>query len=116
MSINATGNIVTGFGNKMPIIGADVVILEFIPDNNIVFGHFDAYYLVERKGIDLRESEDYHFLEDTVVFKGTLRADGKPVVPEAFACYCISGTPTTEIDVKETGNPNGNIGPGSATE
>lgn len=116
MSINATGNIVTGFGNKMPIIGADVVILEFIPDNNIVFGHFDAYYLVERKGIDLRESEDYHFLEDTVVFKGTLRADGKPVVPGAFACYCISGVPTTEIDVKGTATDNGNIGTESATE
>ena len=50
MSINASGAIVSGLGNTMPVIGGEIIELDFIPDGEIVYGYADEYLLVERKG------------------------------------------------------------------
>lgn len=98
LSINANGAIVSGMQNTMPVIGGDIVILDFIPDNNIIAGYGDLYLLAERAGITLATSEHVRFLEDQTVFKGTARYDGKPVIAEAFVVFGISGTtPTTSM-------------------
>lgn len=90
-SINATGAIVTGMGLQMPIIGGDVMILDFIPNYVIVTGYLENYLLVVRHGVELASSEHAKFLQDRTLFKGTQRMDGAPVIAEAFTAIGING-------------------------
>lgn len=92
MTINAAGAIVTGMGNTMPVVGGTVEILDFVPDNVIVAGHFDLYLLAERAGAKFASSEHVRFLQDQTVYKGTARYDGLPLIAEAFAAIGIAGT------------------------
>lgn len=91
MSINAAGAIVSGMGNSMPVIGGSVELLDFVPDNVIVAGYYENYLMVERAGEKFASSEHVRFLNDQIVFKGTARYDGKPVIAEAFAAIAING-------------------------
>ena len=68
----------------MPILGGDIVILDFISDYDIVGGYGDLYLLVEREGTVLAASEHVKFIEDQTVFKGLARYDGLPVIAEGF--------------------------------
>lgn len=90
LTINAAGAIVSGQNNTMPIIGGDIVELDFIPDNVIVGGYGSLYLLAERAGATLAQSEHAKFLEDQTVFKGTARYDGRPIFGEAFVAINIS--------------------------
>ena len=92
MSINASGAIVSGMGNTMPIVGGAVEILDFMPDNGMVVGYFEDYLMAERAGAKFASSEHVRFLDDQIVFKGTARYDGKPVIAEAFAAIGINNT------------------------
>ena len=92
MSINASGAIVSGMGNTMPIVGGAVEILDFMPDNGMVVGYFEDYLMAERAGAKFASSEHVRFLNDQIVFKGTARYDGKPVIAEAFAAIGINNT------------------------
>ena len=91
MTINASGVIVSGIQNTMPVIGGDIDTLEFIPDNVIIGGYFDLYKLVERAGKKFATSEHVRFLQDQTVFKGTARYDGSPLIPEGFVAIGING-------------------------
>lgn len=98
LTINAAGAIVSGQQNTMPIVGGNIVELDFVPDDNIIVGYGENYLLVERSSTAIASSTEYKFLDDITVFKGTARYDGKPVIPEAFAVIGINGaTPTTSI-------------------
>lgn len=98
ISINAAGAVISAMGMTMPIIGGDHVILEFIPDGDIIGGYGELYLLAERAGISLAQSEHVRFLEDQTVFKGTARYDGQPVFGEAFVVININNTdPTTSV-------------------
>ncbi len=92
MSVNANGAIVSGMGNTMPIVGGAVETLDFMPDNVIVVGYFENYLMAERAGAKFAESQHVRFLNDQIVFKGTARYDGKPVIAEAFAAIGINNT------------------------
>ena len=92
LSINAAGAIVSGINDTMPIIGGDLVELDFIPDNVIIGGYFDLYLLAERAGAKFATSEHVKFLEDKTVFRGVARYDGKPAIAEGFAAVGIGGT------------------------
>ena len=91
MSINASGAIVTGMTKTMPIIGGTVEILDFIPDGVIIGGYGELYLLAERAGTALAQSEHVRFIEDQVVFRGTARYDGTPVIAEGFVAFGING-------------------------
>lgn len=96
LSINAAGAIVSGMNNTMPVVGGDIVTLDFVPDGDMIFGYFDLYLLAQRAGAQLAQSEHVRFIEDQTVFKGTARYDGMPVFGEAFGAMNIDGkTPTT---------------------
>lgn len=98
MSINATGAVVAGMNATMPVVGGDVVLLDFIPDNNIIAGYGDLYLLAERAGTALAQSEHALFTEDQTVFKGTARYDGLPVIAEGFVAIGINAVaPTTSM-------------------
>lgn len=95
MNTNSAGLLTTAVNGKMPVDGGDIIILsdEVIPDNNIVGGYGDLYLLAERSGSQFERSDEYRFAEDQVVFKGTSRYDGKPVIPEGFVAMAINADP-----------------------
>lgn len=110
LSINAAGAIVSGINNTMPVVGGDIVTLDFMADGDIAFGYTDLYLLVERAGATLSQSDHARFIEDQTVFKGTARYDGMPVFGEAFGIMNINGEgPTTSVtfppDKANTENP-----------
>lgn len=84
ITFNAAGAIVAGVNNTLPVIGGDVVLLDFIPKNHIIGGYGSLYLLAERSGIKLALSEHAQFIQDNTLFKGTARYDGRPVFGEAF--------------------------------
>ena len=92
VSITASGSVVTGIGQVMPVVGGEIVILPFMADNQIVAGYFDEYVLAERAGNQFASSEHVRFLADQTVFKGTARYDGAPAIAEGFVAIGIGGT------------------------
>lgn len=99
LSVNAAGAIVAGVEKSMPVEGGPVIVLAFVPDNNVIAGYFELYILGERKGMTIDQSEHVKFIEDQTVLRGRARYDGKPVIPKAFVVFGINNTsPTTEID------------------
>ena len=91
LSFNANGAIVAGINNTMPVIGGDIVELDFLPDNVIVAGYGELYMLAERAGIEMATSEHFLFTSDKTVFKATARYDGLPVIAEGFVAIGIGG-------------------------
>lgn len=108
LSINAAGAIVTGISNTMPVIGGEIIELEFMPDDVIVGGYFDLYLLVERAGIKMAKSSEYKFVEDVTVFKGTARYDGEPVIAEGFVAVGLNGVTPSDSSIvfpQDSANP-----------
>ena len=91
VSVDASGAIVAGVNGQMPVIGGNIEVLDFIPDNVIVGGYFDLYLLAERAGAKFMTSEHVKFLQDQTVFKGTARYDGEPAIAEAFVAIGLNG-------------------------
>lgn len=90
LSLNAAGAIVTGINGSMPVIGGIIEVINDVPDYNIISGYFDLYTLAERAGKKFASSEDYKFLADQTVFKGTARYDGAPAIAEGFVVNAIN--------------------------
>jgi HK97 family phage major capsid protein len=98
LNFNAAGAIVTGIDNAMPVIGGQIVELDFIPDDNIIAGYGVDYLLAERAGVAIEQSEHVRFLDDQTVFRGKARYDGKPVIAEGFVVIGVNNiTPTTTM-------------------
>ena len=99
VTFNAAGAVVSAQNGTMPIVGGDIVELDFIPDGDVVGGYGDLYLLAERAGAAIGQSEHARFVEDQTIFKGTARYDGLPAIPEGFVGLNISGkAPTTSVD------------------
>lgn len=101
MSINATGAVISGLGDTMPVIGGAIVTMgdggDIIPDNVIVGGYGDEYLLSERAGTSIAYSDIPLFLDDHTVFKGTARYDGVPAIPEGFVVIGLGAAPATSM-------------------
>lgn len=96
MSVNANGAIVAGVQNTMPVISGPIVDISAMADNDIAFAYLDLYTLLVRKDVNLAYSSEYKFADDQTAFKGTMRADGIPVIAEAFGIININNVaPTT---------------------
>lgn len=91
LTIDASGRIVAGVTDRMPVIGGIIEVLNFVPDNVFIGGYFDLYLLAERARATVARSTEYKFVEDQTVFKGTARYDGTPVIAEAFVAIGIGG-------------------------
>lgn len=103
ISFNAAGALVSGVDGTMPVDGGDVVVLNFVPDNNIAFGYLDLYVGLIKKEMTVAVSTEAKFIEDQTVIKGTMRADGKSAVTKAFGAIGYGEAPTTEVEFP--GNP-----------
>lgn len=109
LSVNAAGAIVSGIDGRMPVVGGDIVVLNFIPDDVIVFGYFDCYLLAERAGREFASSEHVRFIQDQIVYKGTARYDGAPIIAEAFGIATLGSATISASDVtfpQDEANPN----------
>jgi hypothetical protein len=112
LQFNAAGAIVSGMQETMPVIGGDVVLLDFIPVNHIIGGYGSLYLLAERAGVQLAQSEHVQFIQDNTVFKATARYDGRPVFGEAFVGLTIeqgagaaAPTPADVVFAPDVANP-----------
>ena len=103
VAIDGSGAYVAMVNGVMPAIGGDIIVLNFVPDNNIVLGYFDLYILLEKLGMTIDTSEHVKFLDDQTVLRAKARMDGKPAVATAFVAIGIGADPTTEVDFP--GNP-----------
>lgn len=106
LNFNSAGAIVAGMDGTMPVIGGEIVELDFIPDDNIIAGYGELYLLAERAGVSLANSEHFLFTSDKTVFKGTARYDGTPVIAEGFVVIGVNNvTPaTTATFAQDTAN------------
>ena len=95
ITTDASGQIVVGMTDRMPVIGGIIEVLDFVPDNVIIGGYFDLYLLAERAGTRFATSEHVRFLQDQTVFKGTARYDGQPAIAEGFVAMAIGTTKPT---------------------
>ena len=91
IEVNSAGAIVAGINGTMPVVGGDIIVLNFVPDNVVIFGYFDLYLLAERAGRRFAESEHVRFLADQTVYKGIARYDGAPIIAEAFGAVALNG-------------------------
>ena len=98
IATNLDGAFVAMIGGTLPIVTGDIDILEFMPDNDIVGGFGDLYLVGLRQGMTIESSREVQFIQDNTVFKGKMRADGVPVIAEAFVAINIAGsTPATSL-------------------
>lgn len=110
LNFNAAGALATGMSNQMPILGGDIVILDFMNNYDIVGGYGDLYLLAEREGAVLTSSEHVKFVEDMTVFKGLARYDGLPVIAEGFYVINIKNADAATTETFATDYANADIG------
>lgn len=97
ITFTATGDIVANLFGTLPIVTGDVDILEFIPDNDIIGGYGDLYLWIDRASMVIDQSEHVKFIQDNTIFRGKSRADGQPVIPQAFVGINIANTSVTTV-------------------
>jgi HK97 family phage major capsid protein len=95
VNVNASGDVVGRLPNltRPDILGIPVVFSNHMDADEVLYGEFDKYTLVERENISIDNSEHVRFVEDQMAFRGKGRFDGKPTKPEAFALVTITPAP-----------------------
>lgn len=90
--VDANGNVVGKLPNltKPDLLGIRVVFNNFMQEDEVLFGDFDKYTLVEREDITIDNSIHVKFSEDQTAFRGKGRFDGKPTNTNAFALVTIT--------------------------
>ena len=91
VEVDASGAYVSVVNGTMPVIGGDIIVLNFMPDYVIVAGYMDLYLLAERAGTTIGTSEHAFWTADMTGFKGTARYDGKVLDSNAFVAIGVNG-------------------------
>lgn len=98
LAFDAAAALAAGINNTFPIIGGDIVELEFMADNDIAGGFGDMMRMVEREGSTIASSDIPLFLRNMTVYRSIGRYDGKPARGESFVLVNFHNTqPTTSI-------------------
>ena len=97
IATNLDGAFVAMIGGTLPVVSGDIDVLEFMPDNDIVGGFGDLYLVGLRQGMTIEQSREVQFIQDNTVFKGKMRADGVPVIAEAFVAINIAGSTPASV-------------------
>lgn len=101
LAFNSNAALMAGMENTMPVVGGEIITLEFMPDHMIVGGYGGEYLLVEREGGSFGSSDHVFYIQDKTVFKGTARYDGQPIAGEAFVAMTYDNTEVlTKMDFK----------------
>jgi len=72
------------------ILGLKVVFSAHMAENEILFGDFSKYTIVEREDITVESSEHAGFGNDVMTFRAKGRFDGKPTNKDAFVLVTLS--------------------------
>lgn len=110
LAFNSAAALTAGVNGTMPIVGGDIVELEFVPDYEISGGYLDLMRWSERSGANLRSSDIPLMLQEQTVFLGSQRYDGKPARGEAFVAVNYHNTEVTTTKSFETDYANSTIG------
>lgn len=97
ITFTAEGDIVANLYGRLPVIGGNVDVLEFIPDGDIIGGYGDLYLLSMREGMTVGADETgrTNRIFDETLFFAKARADGVPVIAGAFVAVNISNSSVT---------------------
>lgn len=95
LAFNANAALMSGIENTLPVVGGEIITLEFMPDHMIVGGYAGEYLLVEREGGTFGSSDAPLYFQDKTAFKGTARYDGQPISGEAFIGMTYDNTEVT---------------------
>jgi HK97 family phage major capsid protein len=95
IQVNAAGDVVGRLPNiaQPDILGIPVTFNNSMAADQVLYGEFEKYTLVERENIAIDNSEHVRFVEDQMAFRGKGRFDGKPTKAEAFVLVTITPTP-----------------------
>lgn len=99
VEVDANGAYVSVINGVMPVVGGDIIVLNFMPDFVICAGYYDLYLLAERQGTEISTSEHAFWLEDMTGFKGTARYDGKVLRNNAFVAIGVNGADGDDMTV-----------------
>lgn len=95
ITANSAGIYVAQDNKCMPVEGGAVEICEFMEDGDIAGGYGDLYLLSDRQQATIKEYEQTLALKDEMLFVGTARYDGKPVIADAFVAFNINNAAVT---------------------
>ena len=92
INVDGNGNVVGRLPNltRPDILGIRVVFNNSMAEDEVLYGDFQQYTLVERENIAVDSSDQVRFVEDQMAFRGKGRFDGKPTKAEAFALVTIT--------------------------
>lgn len=92
INVDNAGNVVGRLPNltRPDILGINVIFNNSMADDQVLYGDFQQYTLVERENIAIDSSDQVRFVEDQTAFRGKGRFDGKPTKPEAFALITVT--------------------------
>lgn len=79
-----------GFAPK--ILNVNYVLDEYMPDNTLLFGCPNYYYMNFSQSPVITASTEAGFTRGTVMYRGMLTADGKPALSEAFCKLTIAAS------------------------
>lgn len=97
VAVDQSGAYVSVINGTMPVIGGDIVVLNFMPDYVICAGYMDLYLLAERAGTTIGTSEHAFWTADMTGFKGTARYDGKVLDSNAFVAIGVNGADASDM-------------------
>jgi HK97 family phage major capsid protein len=72
------------------VLGKPVVVDDFLPDDTILFGNFQYYGVNMPQDILLEVSRESSFKQGLIDYRALAVADGKIIVPEAFAKLSVA--------------------------
>jgi HK97 family phage major capsid protein len=92
INVDGAGNVVGRLPNltRPDILGIRVVFNNSMAEDEVLYGDFQMYTLVERENIAVDSSDQVRFVEDQMAFRGKGRFDGKPTKADAFALVTIT--------------------------
>jgi HK97 family phage major capsid protein len=92
INVDAAGNVVGRLPNltRPDILGIRVVFNNSMAEDEVLYGDFQQYTLVERENIFVDSSDQVRFVEDQMAFRGKGRFDGKPTKAESFVLVTIT--------------------------
>lgn len=92
VNTNDDGEVVGKLPNltRPDLVGIPVIFNNAMAADQVLYGDFNQYTLVERENITIDSSEHVRFVEDQMAFRGKGRFDGKPTNVDAFALVTIT--------------------------
>jgi HK97 family phage major capsid protein len=92
INVNGAGENVGRLPNlvRPDILGIPVTFNNSMAPDQVLYGEFEKYTLVERENIAIDNSDQVRFVEDQTAFRGKGRFDGKPTKAEAFVLVTVT--------------------------